>query len=352
MSAVGVFVVFVLCVAYIVSGVLGTPLTSRPRNVKVELTATGGLFEGSAVTYRGVHVGRVTHIDFTPTGVQATAELTSSTKIPSDTRAVVRSLSPVGEQYLDLQPPDDHGPWLQDGSTIAATSTDIPKTLATTVIAVNKLLGQIDPKKLHTVLDEASKAFSGTSGDLAQLTDQGRLLVNDLNRYWPQADRLITNGRTVLDIGTDNAARIRRLSRDFKTFAAFLKGYNPELTRTLKAAPDQIAQIRRIVRDADAVLPRFLSVGAELTGLLASYDPHLRALLANFSPGLGVLAKAIRGRSLQLNIIGQRDHYCSYGTSERDPKSVVRRPMNPNGRCADPGKYLQRGAMHAPGPVR
>lgn len=351
-SAVGIFVVFVLCVAYIVGGVLGTPLTSRPKDVHVELSATGGLFEGSAVTYRGVRVGKITDIGFTSTGVEATAQLTTSKRIPSDTRAVVRLLSPVGEQYLDLQPSDNHGPWLEDGSTITATYTNIPKTLASTVIAVNKLFDQVDPKKLHTVLDESSKALAGTSDDLAQLTDQGRLLVSDLNKYWSQTDRLITNAGTLLDIGTDNAGRIRKLSRDTKAFAAFLQAYNPELTRTLKDAPGEIRQIRGIVRDARAVLPMFLTLGVQLTELLASYDPHLRVLLANFSPGLGVLAKAIRHKSLQLNVIAQRDHYCTYGIPERDPKSTVRRPMTPNGHCSNPGKYLQRGSMHAPGPVR
>lgn len=351
-SAVGVFVVFVLCVAYIISGVLGTPLTSRAKNVNVELTSTGGLFEGSAVTYRGVHIGKVTHIGFTATGVVATARLTTTQKIPADTRVVVRSLSPVGEQYLDFQPPNTDGPWLKDGSTISATSTDVPQTLASTVVAVNKLLDQMNPDKLHTVLSESSKALSGTSDDLARITDQGKLIVADLNRYWPNADRLLTNGGTLLDIGTDNAGRIRQMATDFRAFASFLKNYNPELTRTLKHAPNEIRQIRAVLKDALAVLPTFLSVGSELTGLLASYEPQLRSLLSNFAPGLNVLGQAVRNNSLQLNLIGQKDHYCEYGNSERDPKSTTRRPIDPNLHCPGSFKYLQRGAAHAPGPVR
>jgi phospholipid/cholesterol/gamma-HCH transport system substrate-binding protein len=320
--------------------------------VKVELSATGGLYVGSAVTYRGVHVGKIPSIDFTPTGVEANAQLTSSDQIPADTRAVVRSLSPVGEQYLDLQPPDDHGPWLSDGSTIRATYTDIPKTLASTVIAVNKLLDQVSAQQLHTVLTESSKALSGTSGDLQRLTDQGRLLVSDLNRYWPNADRLITNGGKLLDIGTSNAARLRQTATDFRTFARFLRRYNPELVRTLRHAPAEIRQLHAVVSDAARVLPGFLGVGAELTGLIASYEPHLRTLLATFAPGLSVLSKAERHGSLQLNVIGQKDHYCSYGTAIQDPKTTVRRPMNRAGSCPGSFRWLQRGAAHAPGPVR
>jgi phospholipid/cholesterol/gamma-HCH transport system substrate-binding protein len=351
LSAAGVFVVFVLCVAYIVSGVLGSPLTTRARNVHVELTSTGGLFVGSAVTYRGVSVGKVTHIGFTATGVEATAHLTTARRIPSDTRAVVRSLSPVGEQYLDLQPRTDHGPWLRNGSTIEASSTDVPQTLAGTVVAVNELLDQVDADKLHTVLEEASTALNGGGDELARLTDEGRLIVADLNKYWPQAERVLTNGGTLLDIGIDDAAELRQTARDFRAFAAFLKDYQPELARTLKDAPGIVAQLRAVLRDAEAVTPQFLSLGAALTGVLASYEPHLRALLATFAPGLDVLGAAVKDGSMQLDVIGQKDHECIYPNPDKDPKSTTRQPLRSDLHCPEVGRYLQRGAAHAPGPV-
>jgi virulence factor Mce-like protein len=351
LSAFGVFVVFLVCVAYIVSNVLGTPLTTRAKDVRVELPSTGGLFEGSAVTYRGVNAGRITKISFTATGVQATAHLTTKAKIPSRTRAVVRSLSPVGEQYLDFQPLVDHGPWLADGSRISASYTDVPETLASTVIAVNKLLDQIDPAQLQTVLDETSKALVGTGDELGRLTDQSNLLVEDLNRYWPNLDRLLTSSGTLLDIGTDNAARLRKMATDFKAFATFLKGYNPELEATLKDAPGEVDQLRGVLRDAEQTLPLFLDLGSQMTHLLASYEPHLRVLLAAFAPGLGVLGKAVRNGSLQLNAIGQDDHDCVYSTSERSPTNPTRRPIQTDGSCPASHSYLQRGAAHAPGPV-
>lgn len=351
-SALGVFLVFVLCVAYIISGVLGTPLTSRPKSVNVDLPATGGLFVGSSVTYRGVRVGRVTSIDFTADGVRAVAQLNSSKQIPKDSRAVVRSLSPVGEQYLDFQPRSDKGPYLQDGSTIKAKDTRIPQSLASTVISVNKLLNQIDPKDLHTVLDEASKAFAGTSTDLGRLTDQGQAIIHDLNKYWPNASRLATNAGTLLDIGIRNQAKIARAAHDFAVFARFLKDYDPELLRTLQGSPADIRQLRSLVKDADDVLPTFLRLGGDVSALLGAYTPHLRVLLSQFAPGLGVLGKAVRDGSLQLTIIGQPDHYCDYDTTRLDPKKPTNRPLQKNGHCPGSFTWDQRGAAHAPGPVR
>ena len=104
LSAVAVVVVLVLCVTYLFGSVLNQPLTSRPIQVTVMLGNTGGLFEGSAVTYRGVKVGKVEDITITREGVRAEIRLNNGTEVPTDSIARVRSLSPVGEQYLDFQP--------------------------------------------------------------------------------------------------------------------------------------------------------------------------------------------------------------------------------------------------------
>ncbi|RYE79955.1 MAG: MCE family protein [Myxococcales bacterium] len=351
-SALSVFLVFVLCVAYLVSNVLDTPLTKRPTRVDVHLSTTGGLFEGAVVTYRGVKVGKVSKISFADEGVVAALRITGDDDIPKSSRAVVRSLSPVGEQYVDLQPKDTKGPYLESGDTISGASTSVPRTLASTVISVNKLLKQIDRKDLATVLDETSVALSGTGADLARLADHGELLVNDLNRLWPETERLLTNSDTLLDIGIDNKARLVQTARDFKLVAAFLKSMDGELRRALNDGPGQIRTLDGLLKDAEDLAPTFLRLGSDVTYLLASYEPHLRSLLKDFAPGLGVLSAAIRDGRLMLDAIFQKDHVCDYGTAEINPKSTTRREMVKDKGCSGDYRWLQRGAAHAPGPIR
>ena len=81
-------------------------------NVILELPAAGGLYKFSNVTYRGVQVGKVTDVRLTGTGAEATLTLDTSPKIPADLQAEVRSVSAVGEQYVDLRPRTDSGPYL------------------------------------------------------------------------------------------------------------------------------------------------------------------------------------------------------------------------------------------------
>src|SRR3984885_6688967 len=84
--------------------------------VTLELPATGGLYRFSNVTYRGVQVGKVTAVGLSANGAKATLSLNTSLKIPANLAAEVRSVSAVGEQYVDLQPRTDSGPYLHNGS--------------------------------------------------------------------------------------------------------------------------------------------------------------------------------------------------------------------------------------------
>lgn len=83
--------------------------------VKLQLPSSGGLYRFSNVTYRGVEVGKVTDVRVTPTGAEATMSLDTSPKIPIDLQAEVRSVSAVGEQYVDLRPRTDSGPYSRTG---------------------------------------------------------------------------------------------------------------------------------------------------------------------------------------------------------------------------------------------
>ncbi len=81
---------------------------------------------------------------------------------------------PVGEQYLDFQPNTDDGPFLEDGATVSAEFTDLPKSLSSTVVAVNKVLRQIDDQKLRSFLVELSTGLEGTGDDIGQPGRPGR----------------------------------------------------------------------------------------------------------------------------------------------------------------------------------
>ncbi|HEY9438300.1 MAG TPA: MlaD family protein, partial [Streptomyces sp.] len=108
--------------------------------VRVQLPRTGGLYTHSNVTYRGVSVGRVGPIALTDDGVEAELRIDNDAPpIPDSLRAVVASLSAVGEQYVDLRPTRGDGPFLQDGSVIDQADTTVPAPVTDVLTSVNDL---------------------------------------------------------------------------------------------------------------------------------------------------------------------------------------------------------------------
>jgi len=119
-------------------------------DVTLELPEAGGLYRFSNVTYRGVEVGKVGEVELTRNGVKATMSLNSSAKIPADLEASVRSVSAVGEQYVDLRPRTDSPPYLHDGSVIHAGPSAIPQPVGPVLDQASALVGTI-PKKSCTI---------------------------------------------------------------------------------------------------------------------------------------------------------------------------------------------------------
>lgn len=96
---------------------LADALLDRGYTVRAEFTASGGVFPGAEVTYRGVPVGRVGELRLSGSrGVSVALEIEDGARIPANTLAVVANRSAVGEQYVDLQPRDSDGPYLRDGA--------------------------------------------------------------------------------------------------------------------------------------------------------------------------------------------------------------------------------------------
>ena len=127
--------------------------------VTLKLPITGGLYRFSEVAYRGLHVGTVTGINLTSDGADATLSLTRSVEIPANLQAEVRSVSPAGEQYVDLRPRTDSAPYLHDGSVIEKSDAVTPQPVGPMLDQVSALIGSIPKDRLGQLLDDSFQAF-------------------------------------------------------------------------------------------------------------------------------------------------------------------------------------------------
>ena len=160
--------------------------------VSADFVAGGGLYKNANVTYRGVEVGRVESVGLNPNGVTAEMRLNSGTPIPSNVTATVKSVSAVGEQYIDLVPPGSPSSVkLRNGFRIERQNTRIGQDVADLLKRAEALVNSLGDTRLRELLHETFIAANGSGPELARLIESARLLVDEANVNYPQVSELI-----------------------------------------------------------------------------------------------------------------------------------------------------------------
>lgn len=252
--------------------------------VTINLPGTGGLYRFSNVTYRGVQIGKVTDVRPTREGAVATLSLDAASKIPADLHAAVLSVSAVGEQYVDLQPLNDAGPYLRDGSVIAAANTSIPQAVGPMLDQVSALISSIPKDKISPLLDETFKAFNGTGYDSASLLDSSSKLIRDANGASDQSRTLITDSRPLLDGQAQSVDAIRTWARSVAGISQQLVHDDPQVRTLLKEAPGAADEGSRLFSQVKPTVPMLLANLVSLGQVAVTYHPSIEQLLVLLPP--------------------------------------------------------------------
>lgn len=251
-------------------------------NVKMELPAAGGLYRFSNVTYRGVQIGKVTDVTLTENGAEATLTLDRSPKVPADLQAEVRSVSAVGEQYVDLRPRTDSGPYLEDGSVIAQDNTTIPQAVGPMLDQVSKLVDSFPKDRFADLLDESFKAFNGAGPDLESLLDSASTLTRDANSISDQTRSLIDDSGPLLDSQAETADAIRTWARSLSGVTGQIAQNDPQVRAILQNGPGFAQEVSALLNQVKPTLPILLANLTTLGQILVTYNPSLEQLLVLF----------------------------------------------------------------------
>jgi virulence factor Mce-like protein len=247
--------------------------------VTLELPAAGGLYRFSNVTYRGVQVGEVREVKLTEKGAEAKLTLGTSPKIPADLRAEVRSVSAVGEQYVDLRPQTDSGPYLQNGSVIAMADTTIPQPVGPMLDQVSKLVDSLPGNRLSDLLDESFKGFNGAGDDFQSLLDSSSNITDYLNDVSDQSRALIDDSRPLLDSQAETTDAIRTWARSLAGVTEQVAQDDPKLRAILQRGPGFAQEVSQLLTQVKPTLPILLANLTTLGQILVTYNPSLEQLL-------------------------------------------------------------------------
>jgi phospholipid/cholesterol/gamma-HCH transport system substrate-binding protein len=256
--------------------------------VTLELPATGGLYRFSNVTYRGVQVGKVTAVSLTSNGAKATLSLGTSPKIPADLKAEVRSVSAVGEQYVDLRPRTDSAPYLRNGSVIAMRDTTIPQAVGPMLDQVSALVNSIPKQKLSQLLDESFQAFNGSGYDIGSLSDSTSRIADYSNAVVDRTRTLIDDSGPFLDSQAQTTGAIRTWARSFAGISDVLANDDSRVRTLLQNGPEAANETSRLLEQVKPTLPVLLANLTTIGQIGITYHPGLEQLLVLLPPLVAV----------------------------------------------------------------
>jgi phospholipid/cholesterol/gamma-HCH transport system substrate-binding protein len=233
--------------------------------VSADFVAGGGLYKNANVTYRGVAVGRVESVGLNPNGVTAEMRLNSGTPIPSNVTATVKSVSAVGEQYIDLVPPGSPSSVkLRNGSRIERQNTRIGQDVADLLKRAETLVNSLGDTRLRELLHETFIAANGSGPELARLLESARLLVDEANVNYPQVSELIDQAGPFLQAQIRAGADIKSLSDGLARFTSEVHQADPQLRSTLANAPSAADEASTAF---SGIRPSFPTLAASLANL-------------------------------------------------------------------------------------
>ena len=347
LSAVGIVYVTASYLGF-VDRVLGRGLT-----VHATLPSSGGLYEGSEVTYRGVKIGKVSSMHATADGVTLDLALREGTELPEDAPMYVHNLSAVGEQYFDFEPADDRPPYAADGDTLHGTATSLPVDEGQLLVELNSFVDSVDKKDLQVVVRELGMMFHGTGGPLQELLDNGTTFIDEASAHTAETRALLDDGLTVLRTQEGQSENIRSFSHDLAEITESLKDSDADLRTTLSETPGTAREIDRLLTDLEPTLPVLLanatSVGQvgvmHLAGLEQLLVVFPRVIAAGFT---GTPGDGYGHVNLQLDNTVQP---CTQGYEPHDqwrpPSDLSDGPIYP-AQCTAGPPYVQRGTPYSP----
>ncbi|KGI66255.1 MCE family protein [Mycolicibacterium rufum] len=325
--------------------------------LKAQLPRSGGLYPTANVTYRGTQIGKVTSVEPTESGAEATMRIDSSVKIPVNASADVHSVSAIGEQYLDLVSPEDTGQYFSPGQTITVSS--VPSEVGPALDAANQGLAVLPKEKIDSLLTETSQAVGGLGPALQRLVDSTTNIAQGFKDNLPQVNDIIAHSAPILDSQVRSGDNIEQWARNLNVLASQSAQQDAALRSGLQQAPPTLDQVSAVFGDVRETLPQTLANVEVVADMLKRYNKGLEQTLVILPQAAAAAQTASgidpSGGRLDLSLTLNQPPPCLTGflpASEwRSPADTSTAPLPSGLYCKIPKDYqgnVVRGARNYP----
>jgi phospholipid/cholesterol/gamma-HCH transport system substrate-binding protein len=348
LSAVGI--------VYVAASYLGfvDKVLGRGYTLNADLPESGGLYVGSAVTYRGVQVGKVSDVVPTADGISVKMAMKDDARIPVGAPFHIHNLTAVGEQYLDFEPESAQGPYAHDGDTFHGTTAALPVDEGDLLVQLDQFVNSVDKKNLQIAVRELGDMFRDTGHPLETLLDNGTTFIDEAAAHEDDTAKLLERGLTVLHTQQQQGENIRALAKDLRLLTGSLRAADGNLRTVLQASPAALKEVNDLLVDLGPTMPTLLGNLITDSSVVVTHLAGVEQLLVSFprvvaSGFSGTPANGWGRINLQTdNTVGPcRAGYLPISKWRRGDQVSDMEPFH--ARCASGAPYNMRGGNYAPG---
>jgi phospholipid/cholesterol/gamma-HCH transport system substrate-binding protein len=261
------------------------PLIHNNATYSADFSSSGGLAAGDIVTIDGVKVGSISGMALDGDKVRVTMTLQSGLRLGSTTSAAAKVLSPVGTEYLELDP---SGPGAL-GPLIPESRTSVPYNLITDLSGLGTEIQQYNIPALEKSLEVGSQDLSGTPAKemtqafsglarfsnvlgneqsaLATIVSQGAALSAVLSQRSQQLFDLFGQSNLVLTVLEQRRTAIRQLLTATSTLSQ-------QITSILSVNRSQLTSLLQSLQSVTAILAKDSNDFGEAIPVLAAFSRY------------------------------------------------------------------------------
>jgi phospholipid/cholesterol/gamma-HCH transport system substrate-binding protein len=204
----------------------------------------GGVDPGSPVRFGGMKVGSITairHWREDPTKIEVLLEVREGVPVNADSIAMLTSLSPLGDKYLEITTGSNNARRLPSGATIPSTEP----------VSLDDLARQVS-----ALIPTVQSTLQGVQKDVDQFTASAQVVLANMQSITgPQNQRnltlLLANARELLDHESPQIDRVlqnlERASSQASGAIDQARGVLNELQTTARTANDTFASANRTI---------------------------------------------------------------------------------------------------------
>ena len=272
----------------------GGPLPLKPEGYRfsVPFDEATQLAVESDVRISGVPVGKVKAVELADSGLaEATIELDSRyAPIPTDTRAMLRTKTLLGETFVELTPGDGQGPTLEEGG-------DLPRAQVADSVQLDEIWRTFDSRTrdaFRVWMQGTAASLRGRGDDLSAVIAELPPFAEETNRLLRVLDsqgqavrRLVHDGGTVFEALSERQGQLRGLIENSEAVFSTTARRNRELAELFRILPTfqresraTLARLNRFAATADPLVQQLRPAARELSPTLVAAEkaaPDLKA---------------------------------------------------------------------------